>query len=72
MAYVPDHRTISVDMSKLSAPVTARWYDPASGTWTQIPGSPLRESGTHPFQTPAKNSDGDEDWVLVLKSAATD
>jgi hypothetical protein len=70
MAYVPDHRTITVDMTKLSGPAIARWYDPASGKWQAIPGSPLRDSGTHPFQTAGKNSDGDEDWVLVLESAA--
>ena len=46
MAYVPSSRTITVDLSTLSGPVTARWYDPAAGTFTPIPGSPFTNAGT--------------------------
>src|SRR5262249_2864463 len=36
MAYVPTPGTVTVDMSKLSGPATARWYDPAAGTFADI------------------------------------
>ena len=70
MAYIPDRRTITVDMSKLAGATKARWYDPANGTFRAIDGSPLPNRGSHQFQTPGNNSDGpgNEDWVLVLET----
>lgn len=68
VAYLPDKRTITVDMTKLSGPATAQWYDPASGTFLPIPGSPMANQGTRRFATPGQNADGpgNEDWLLVL------
>jgi hypothetical protein len=70
MAYVPDRRTIAVDMGKLAGAVTARWYDPASGEFREIEGSPLANIGTKRFESPGMNADGkgNEDWVLVLET----
>jgi hypothetical protein len=71
IVYVPDHRTITVNMSKLAAPATtARWYDPASGKFREIAGSPLPSSGSRKFETPGDNADGpgSSDWVLVLEA----
>jgi hypothetical protein len=68
MAYVPSARTITVDMNKLSGPATARWYDPAAGTFTSIANSPFLAMGSHDFTTPGLNADGDGDWVLVLEA----
>ncbi len=70
MAYVPTARTITVNMSSLNGPVTARWYDPAAGTFTQISGSPFASTGNRQFTTPGNNADGpgNEDWVLVLEA----
>jgi len=70
LAYLPTLRTITVDMSMLGAAVYASWYDPANGTFTPIAGSPLANSGTRPFTPPGLNSDGDEDWVLVLEATS--
>ena len=67
MAYVPTARTLTVDLSQLSGPVTARWYDPASGTFAMIPGSPLANIGVLNLTTPGLNADGDQDWVLLLE-----
>ena len=39
LAYMPTSRTITVDMSNLLGPVTARWYDPTSGEFDAISGS---------------------------------
>jgi Protein of unknown function (DUF4038)/Putative collagen-binding domain of a collagenase len=71
MAYVPSARTLTVDMSKLSGPVTARWYDPTVGTFTNISGSPFANTGSHNFTTPGANAGGDGDWVLVLEVSIT-
>ncbi len=70
MVYLPTIRTITVDMSKLSGPVTAQWYDPSSGTDVAIPGSPFANSGSQDFTPMGNNADGDGDWVLVLESAS--
>jgi Protein of unknown function (DUF4038)/Putative collagen-binding domain of a collagenase len=70
MAYLPDKRTVTVDMTKLSGPAVARWYDPASGKFQEIDGSPLANQGTKRFTSPGRNADGaeNEDWVLVLEA----
>ena len=67
MAYVPSARTVTVDMSQLSGPATARWYDPVVGTFTSIAGSPFTNTGSRDFTTPGTHADGDEDWVLILE-----
>jgi len=67
MAYVPSARTVTVDMSQLSGPATARWYDPVEGTFTSIAGSPFPNTGSRDFTTPGTHADGAEDWVLVLE-----
>ena len=68
MAYMPTLRTFTVDMSQLSGSATARWYDPASGDYVQISGSPLTNSGTRTFTPPGNNIGGGSDWVLVLET----
>ena len=73
IAYLPSARTITVDISKLSGPaVTARWYDPAAGTFPQITGSPFANTGDRQFTPPGNNADGpgNDDWVLVLQQAS--
>jgi hypothetical protein len=34
LAYMPTLRTLMVDMTKLSGPVTAQWYDPSRGVYS--------------------------------------
>ena len=70
MAYVPTSRTLTVDLSRLSGQVTARWYDPAVGTFSPVPGSPFANAGSYNFTTPGNNAGGDQDWVLVLEVRA--
>jgi autotransporter-associated beta strand protein len=71
MAYTPSAHTLTVDLAKLSGPVIAHWFDPTSGAYTTISGSPFPNSGTHDFTTPGNNSagNGNGDWVLVLEAA---
>jgi hypothetical protein len=69
IAYMPSLRPLKVDLSQLSGPVTARWYDPSRGTYSTIQGSPFRNSGQTYFIPPGNNADGDGDWVLVLEAS---
>ena len=69
-AYLPGGGTITVDMSRLSGTATARWSDPAAGTFTSVAGSPFANTGSRNFTTPGANASGNVDWVLVLETAA--
>jgi hypothetical protein len=68
VAYLPTQRTITVNMAKLSGAVTAKWFDPSSGTFIGISGSPFANTGSMTFTPPGNNTDGDGDWVLVLQN----
>jgi hypothetical protein len=74
MAYIPSTgtgaRTITVDMAKLSGPTKARWYNPTTGTYAVINGSPLANTASREFATPGDNGTGTNDWVLVLETGA--
>lgn len=67
IVYVPDKRTITIDLSKLTGSIATRWYDPSTGKFQAIPGSPFSDKGTRAFTTPGANGDGDADWLLVLE-----
>jgi hypothetical protein len=71
MAYLPTLRTVTLNMTQLSGPVTAQWYDPSNGTYTAISGSPFSNTGTRNFSSPGNNHAGDGDWVLVLEASST-
>ncbi|MEP6596930.1 MAG: DUF4038 domain-containing protein, partial [Ginsengibacter sp.] len=70
VAYVPPaHKgSITVNMTAMAGNTRARWYDPTSGVFTAISGSPFINNGTQQFTPPAKNSSGENDWVLVLEA----
>jgi hypothetical protein len=72
LAYIPYARTVTVDMSRLSGPAVARWYDPSRGTFSDISRPALPNSGLVPFTTPGDNGDGpgNEDWVLVIETGS--
>ena len=72
VAYLPTSRTVTVAMSTLSGPVTGRWFDPTSGSYIPITGSPFANVGSHDFQPPGINKAGDDDWVLVLEANPRD
>jgi hypothetical protein len=60
-------QSLTVNMSKFSGFVTARWFDPSSGLYVSIAGSPFANAGSNTFITPGGNSVGNGDWVLVLE-----
>ena len=68
IAYMPTSRTITVDMSTLSGVAVARWYDPTTGEFIDVSGSPFANTGSSQFAPRGKNHDGDDDWVLVLEA----
>jgi hypothetical protein len=72
IVYVPTTRSITVDMSRMSGPAIARWFDPVAGLFIDISGSALPNSGLVEFTTPGDNEDGpgSDDWVLVLEASA--
>ncbi|HSR99640.1 MAG TPA: DUF4038 domain-containing protein [Kofleriaceae bacterium] len=55
--------SVTVDLSRLGASVTATWEDP-SAVRSMPAGTAL--SGSHTFARPGKNAGGDTDWVLIL------
>jgi hypothetical protein len=67
--YTPIIRQFVVDMSQLSGPAVSRWFDPSSGNFRNIAGSPFPNAGTKSFTPPSNNSDGDGGWVLVLETS---
>jgi hypothetical protein len=69
IAYMPTARTISVDMAKLAGATRAQWFDPTTGRYSDISGSPFAHSGMRSFTPPAQNASGDTDWVLVLSAS---
>ena len=66
LAYVPPAHTgsVTIDMTKLGASVTSRWFDPTNATFTAI--GTFANTGTRAFTTPGNNSAGEADWLLVL------
>jgi hypothetical protein len=68
IVYLPKAATITVDMTKFSGPVNARWFDPTNGAFTPIKGSPLSNTGSREFKTPGDNIAGCGDWILLLES----
>jgi hypothetical protein len=69
IVYTPTVTRLTIDLTKLKGRVTARWYDPTTGIFTPVAGSPFANRGTHHFTPTANNAEGNGDWVLVLQAA---
>ena len=69
IAYLPPsgaaNRSITIDMTVMSASSAARWWDPANGTSSPIAGT-IANTGPHAFTAPGNNSAAAHDWVLVV------
>jgi PKD repeat protein len=67
LAYVPSARSVTVDLTRLSGTMIARWYDPTTGSYQAVAGSPFPNTAVHAFSTPGLHADGSSDWILVLE-----
>lgn len=69
VAYVPPDHTgsITVDMTGMSGPTRARWFNPTTADYTDAAEVPI--PGTQMQFTPPSDSRGsdDDDWVLLLE-----
>jgi hypothetical protein len=59
-------QSFDVKLDPFAGQVSASWFDPTDGSSQDI-GS-FANSGTHTFDSPATNSAGDNDFVLVLRT----
>jgi len=68
IAYIPPGHAgrLQIDLSVLSKPGFASWFDPTNGKYTVLKKSPISNSGLSEFDVPGKNSAGESDWVLVI------
>lgn len=74
MAYVPstgiEARTLTADLSRITGPAQARWFNPVTGAYAPIAGSPFANTGRHDFTTPGDNGTGTNDWLLVIEATS--
>ena len=69
VVYLPTLRAITVNMAVLSRAAHAAWFDPSSGTYRDVPGKAIPNTGARQFTPPGKNRAGDGDWVLLLRTS---
>jgi len=69
VCYLPSARTVTVDLGRLKGPVQTRWFDPTSGPYSEMAGSPFAASGPRGFASPALNAAGEGDMVLIPRRA---
>ena len=64
LVFTPVQQTLTINMTKLAGPnVGARWFDPGTGGFATVSGSPFANTGSRSFSAPAGR-----DSVLVLQS----
>lgn len=72
LVYSPTPRRLTLDLSRMRGQrVKARWYDPTTGRYRPVAGSPFRAGARLSVTTPARNARGDGDMVLVLETLRT-
>ena len=67
IAYVPPAHSgsITIDMTAMSGPSRARWFNPASAAYTLI--GTFANTGRASFTPPGNNGTGYTDWLLLLE-----
>lgn len=63
VAYLPNNEAIEVKLSAFPSRLTARWFDPQNGRYTEI-GTPIATAGRYRYTPP-----GHGDWVLLLQQS---
>lgn len=67
MTAVPE-RELTLDLGQLARPLTGRWFNPADGHFTPVPGSPFVDSGLRQIRPPGDNGGKTNDWLLILET----
>jgi hypothetical protein len=67
LSYLPAGGRVTVDLGTFRGPVSAQWFDPTNGTFRAVPKIQANH-GTASYISPARNSGGASDWVLVLQA----
>jgi hypothetical protein len=72
LVYVPTHRTMRIDTSRLSnGLVVGQWIDPTNGHSLDIKNT-VYEPGEHMLSTPTSNSLGYGDWILEMRPVGSE
>jgi hypothetical protein len=69
VTYMPSTRNVTVDLRKFTGKVDAQWFDPTTGKYARIEGSPFANTTQREFTPLEKNGGGDNDFLLVLSAA---
>ena len=67
LVYLPTARKLTLDLTRISAPESARWFDPTNGAFSAAKDPLLVNRGRQDFAPPNRNAAGETDWVLVLE-----
>ena len=65
LAYLPGPRAVTIDLSLLSGPAKAEWFDPTSGEFRRATPAQSGDNKVQ-FTPPDRNAAGEPDWVLAL------
>lgn len=65
--YLPQVRSITVNLGKMRDGVQTKWFDPTSGAYFTATGTPTSHPRHRRFAPPARNAAGDPDFVLLLE-----
>jgi hypothetical protein len=68
LAFSTEGRSVVVNLASLPDAVTARWFDPTSGTLQPVASSPFPNTANQEFAPAGRNAAGDADWVLLLEA----
>jgi hypothetical protein len=68
IAYIPPAHFggVTIDMTAMSRPARARWFDPTASTYVSI--GRIANAGARTFMPAGANSRGERDWVLVIEA----
>jgi hypothetical protein len=69
LVYVPDRRTVELDLSVMRSVATLTWIDPTTGA-TRPAEPPTAPTDTRlELSTPGDNAEGSTDWLLEVRAA---
>jgi hypothetical protein len=72
VTYIPstgtETRELTVNAASFPGSIAARWYNPTTGDFTSVAGSPISNEGLHRLRTPGDNGDKANDWILILSA----